>query len=166
MKIPVTIDIQATPFSALDQLAAAVQGASADSSEPHPRESVDPTERQEFMKALIQVAGQTWRLGTLLFDSDSGESKAELSSQDIRKLSNAVESMQEVIKSLGIRVIDRCGKDHDDGLPEIIVTEEPREGISKDLIIRTIRPTIMWGQTMVQRGEIDIAVPVSKKDEK
>jgi hypothetical protein len=65
--------------------------------------------------------------------------------------------------SLGIRIIDRIGESFDAGLPDQVVTEEPREGLTREQIIRTIRPTIMWNQTMVQRGEIDIAVPSIKE---
>jgi hypothetical protein len=120
----------------------------------------------EESKALLQITGQLWRQGTILIDSESGEPKNELSPQDIRKLSHALETMRELIKNLGIRVIDRCNEDFHPGLPDTVVTEETHEGISKERIIRTIRPTIMWGQTMVQRGEIDIAVPVNKKADK
>lgn len=122
-----------------------------------------PTGNHKESKVLLQLTGQTWRLRTILIDSDSGEGKAELSPQDIRKLCHAVESLQVAIESLGIRVIDRCNEDFHPGLPDTVVTEEPREGISKERIIRTIRPTIMWGQTMMQRGEIDIAVPTKSK---
>lgn len=114
------------------------------------------------IKGIIQIASQSWRLGNVLMNAETEKPKIELSSQDIRKLSNIAESMQEIIQSLGIRIIDRCGEDFHPGLPDVVVTEEPREGISKERIIRTIRPTILHGQTMVQRGEIDIAVPIEK----
>ncbi len=115
------------------------------------------------IKAMVQLASQFWRLSSVLKDAETDQPKTELNSQDIRKLSNIAEAMQEIILSLGIRVIDRCGEDFHPGLPDVVVTEEPKEGISKERIIRTIRPTILCGQTMVQRGEIDIAVPMEKK---
>ncbi len=114
------------------------------------------------MKALIEVANQSWRIDAALTDGDTKEPKAALSTQDIKKLSKALETICECTQGLGIRVIDRCNEDFHPGLPDQVVTEEPREAISKERIIRTIRPTIMWHQTMVQRGEIDIAVPVKK----
>jgi len=165
MNIPVTIDIKAISFPTSDQLESSIHGLTATASEPQTRDSLLSTERQEFVKALIQVAGQTWRMGTIIFEPDSGEPKTDFSSQDIRKLSNAVEAIKEVVKALDVRVLDRCNEDFHPGLPDTVVTEEPQEGITKERIIRTIRPTIMWGQTMVQRGEIDVAVPVTKKEE-
>jgi hypothetical protein len=113
-------------------------------------------------KALISIAGQAWRLGTAVKDSETNEVKTVLSQQEIRKVANIMETINQVIIDLGIKIIDRCNQDFHPGLPDQVVTEEPKAGISKEQIIRTIRPTIMWHQTMVQRGEIDIAVPVSK----
>jgi hypothetical protein len=114
-------------------------------------------------KALISISSQAWRLKTAVNDPESGEMKTELSAQEMRKVANASEAINQAIEELGIRVIDRCNQDFHPGLPDQVVTEEPRAGISKEQIIRTIRPTIMWHQTMVQRGEIDIAVPTTKK---
>ena len=113
-------------------------------------------------KALISIAGHAWRLKTAVNDSESGEMKTELTAQEMRKVANTLEAISQTIQELGIRVIDRCNEDFHPGLPDQVVTEEPLEGISKERIIRTIRPTIIWHQTMVQRGEIDIAVPVKK----
>jgi hypothetical protein len=117
---------------------------------------------ENIVRSITLLASQSWRLSTVIIDAETEQPRAELNSQDIRKLSNIVEAMQEIIQSLGIRVIDRCGEDFHPGLPDLVVTEEPREGISKERIIRTIRPTILHGQTMVQRGEIDIAVPMER----
>lgn len=125
---------------------------------------LDPREGEitNLSKAMISLANQIWRMSVAIRDSDSKEAKAEFTSQDVRKISNALDAMGETIDGLGIKVIDRLNESFNAGLPDQVVTEEPREGISKEQIIRTIRPTIIWHQTMVQRGEIDIAVPVSK----
>jgi hypothetical protein len=114
-------------------------------------------------KAMILITNQLWRLETVVNDPENGEMKTDLSSQEMRKIANALEAIKQSVGELGIRIKDRCNEDFHAGLPDQVVTEEPREGISKERIIRTIRPTIFWNQTMVQRGEIDIAVPILKK---
>ena len=60
-------------------------------------------------------------------------------------------------KSLGVVTVTS-------GQPTSLPTQihTTMEGITKEQVIRTIRPTIMWNQTMMQRGQIDIAVPASK----
>lgn len=141
-----------------DLIQAAVAATNSNRKDP----SSDLNE-QGLVKALIAVANQSWRMGSALIDAETSEPKANLTPQDIRKLSNALDAIRECIQGLGLKVIDRTGEAFDSGLPDQVVTEEPQEAISKEWIIRTIRPTIMWNQTMVQRGEIDIAVPTSKK---
>ena len=116
-----------------------------------------------LQKALVENANQVWRILTTVFDSESGEIKEQITPQEIKKVANAIDKLRATFDSLGIRIIDRLGESFDAGLPDQVVTEEPREGQTKEQIIRTIRPTIMWNQTMVQRGEIDIAVPLIEK---
>ncbi|QIF00982.1 hypothetical protein [Roseimicrobium sp. ORNL1] len=162
MKLPKTLEIPHVPFPTAEQMAGNAQETSPAKTEF----SLEFIKRQEeMMKSWIHITNQIWRLGTVVLDSDSGEAKTEFSSQDIRKVANSLHTIQETIGSLGIRVIDRRNQEFDAGLPEQVVTEEAQEGITKERVIRTIRPTIMWHQTMVQRGEIDIAVPASKKEQ-
>ena len=118
---------------------------------------------EKLSKAMIVIANQSWRMTTAIQDPDSKEPKHVLSPQEIKKLSNALEVVQESIAGLGIKVSDRQGQSFNAGMPEQVVTEELQEGLTQERVIRTIRPTIMWNQTMVQRGEIDIAIPIAKK---
>jgi hypothetical protein len=134
----------------------------------HPNTPAEASQRLEneiglMSKTMILITNQLWRIETVVNDPENGEIKTDLSSQEMRKIANALEAIKQSIGELGIRIKDRCNEDFHPGLPDQVVTEEPREGISKERIIRTIRPTILWNQTMVQRGEIDIAVPILKK---
>jgi molecular chaperone GrpE (heat shock protein) len=116
-----------------------------------------------LQKSLITIANQMWRIASSIIDTESKEIKSELSAHEIKKVGNSLESIKETLGGVGLRVIDRLGESFNAGLPEQVVTEETQEGLSKEQIIRTIRPTIMWHQTMVQRGEIDVAVPAVKE---
>ncbi len=164
MNPPAKLEIHYFPYPSVDELANKLNAGQLLNAEDLGAYH-DPTEEnsKNITKDLVSIIGQVWRLGTIVTDPETGEPRSELSDREIRKLSNAIEGMQESIQNLGIRVIDRCNEDFHPGLPDKVVTEEPQEGISKERIIRTIRPTIMWHQTMVQRGEIDIAVPIADK---
>ena len=118
---------------------------------------------QRLSKALVAITNQSWRIANAVVDQDSKEGKEELSAREIKKMNKALEGMIETLEELGIKSIDRQGEPFNVGLPDQVISEEPRDGISKEQIVRTIRPTIMWNQTMVQRGEIDIAIPAVKK---
>ena len=146
----------------MESLAAALDEAVGRHSPSLGSEQPDTSKSHEMSKALILLAGQIWRLGNAVINSESGEVKTELSPQEIKRVASARGIMQQTIDELGIKVIDHCNEDFHPGMPDQVVTEEPREGITKEQVIRTIRPTIMWNQTMMQRGQIDIAVPASK----
>lgn len=163
MELPEKLDIPHFPMPSAAELADSLLNAL-----PAQKETSDCFQERTSVetiltKALIANANQAWRIATTALDTETGEPKEELRTQDIRKIAKAVESLMEIFEGIGLRIIDRVGKPFDAGLPDQVVTEEPREGITKDQVIRTIRPTIVWNGTMVQRGEIDIAVPAKKQ---
>jgi len=164
MKTPDKIDLSIVPHPSAIQLANDLLKTLE--SEPNSRQeasSANSSEVAVLSKSLVAVANQAWRIASAIIDTDSNETKSELSAQEIKKVGNSLESIKETLGGLGIKIIDRLGEPFNAGLPEQVVTEEAQEGLSKEQIIRTIRPTIMWHQTMVQRGEIDVAVPAVKK---
>jgi hypothetical protein len=124
-----------------------------------PRAGRYEEELTQLVRKLVQLADLHWRLGALVIDTETGDAKDTVESADLRKIARSLNSMDEIFKSVGLTVFDRSGQDFNHGLPETVITEEARAGISRDRVLRTIRPTIMWNHQMVQRGEIDIAVP-------
>jgi len=62
---------------------------------------------------------------------------------------------------VGMEVKDRTNEPFDYGLPEKVVTTQPQEGLSKEIIIETIRPTIYWNGQIAQQGEVVIATPAA-----
>lgn len=158
MKIPDKIDLKSIPLPSSEELAGDVAKlSSTDATEP--QKSEQGSTEVVLQRAIIANANQVWRAFSAVFEDEGATIREEMSAQEIRKVAKAIESMKETLTSLGIRIVDRLGEPFNAGLPEQVVTEEPREGLSREQIIRTIRPTIFWNQTMVQRGEIDIAVP-------
>ncbi len=164
MRIPDKLDLAMVAHPSAIQLASdLLQTLESESSSRQEASGATPAEVAMLQKSLISVANQVWRIASAIIDTDSRETKSELSAQEIKKVGNSLESIKETLGGLGIKVIDRLGEPFNAGLPEQVVTEETQEGISREQIIRTIRPTIMWHQTMVQRGEIDVAVPAVKE---
>lgn len=164
MKPPEKLDLPSFPLPSAAELTSNVSKLLSfdKESERDPEASFSSAEAI-LKKALIANANQTWRIASAVIDSDTKEIKEELRPQEIRKIAKAVESLMEIFDGLGIRIFDRLGEPFNAGLPDQVVTEEPREGLTREQIIRTIRPTIVWNETMIQRGEVDIAVPVNKQ---
>lgn len=164
MKTPDKIDLAKVPHPSAIQLANDLLKTLE--SEPNPQQEasgVTAAEVTVLQRSLITVANLIWRIASAIIDTESKEIKSELSAQEIKKVGNSLESIKETLGGLGIKIIDRLGEPFNAGLPDQVVTEEVQEGLSKEQIIRTIRPTIFWHQTLVQRGEIDVAVPPVKK---
>lgn len=157
MKIPKDLDLKNIDVPDLSEIAE--QLGDAKLNDPSSVSGDGQEQLIAMQKAFVSVANQFWRLTTAVIDKDQGEIKEDLNEQDLKRVGRAMDSMKETFESLGIKIIDKTGDTFDAGFPDQVVTEEPRKGISKEQVIRTIRPTILWQQKMVQRGEIDIAVP-------
>jgi hypothetical protein len=163
MKLPEKLDISIIPLPSAVELANDLSGVFT-SNQRSERTAVTAASTEIILqKSLVENANQVWRISAAIFDPESKEIKELISPHEIKKVANAIDKLIATFDSLGIRIIDRLGESFNAGLPDQVVTEEPREGLTKEQIIRTIRPTIMWNQTMVQRGEIDIAVPIIEK---
>ena len=113
-----------------------------------------------FVKATITVATNAWRLRTRLIDRHSGEVKEDVSKEDVKKMARYIESIYEAFAEIGIEIKDRTGEAFDYGLPEKVVTAQPQEGITRERIIETLRPTIYWKEKLAQQGEVTIATPI------
>lgn len=163
MKPPINLDLPIISPPSTTELITDVNTLLSPAQESERSTDVSSSGETFLKKALLANANQAWRIASAVIDPETGESKEELRPQDIRKIAKAVESLMETFEDLGLRIIDRLGEPFNAGLPDQVVTEEPREGITREQIIRTIRPTIVWNGTMVQRGEVDIAVPANKQ---
>ena len=164
MKIPKKIDLTALPYPDAGDLADDLKKAASHEQDGlKEKKSASAAEIKNMTNALVSITHQSWRMGAAILDPETKEPKSEFSERDIRKAAKALETITETLESLGIKVVDRKGEPFDAGLPDKVVTEEAKEGLSKEQIIKTLRPTIIWHQTMVQRGEIDIATPIETK---
>jgi len=113
-------------------------------------------------KATLTVATNAWRLRARLVDPGSNEVREDVSKDDVRKMVRYVGAIYEAFAEIGIEIKDRTGEAFDYGLPEKVVTAQPQEGLSRERIIETLRPTIYWNEKLAQQGEVIIATPIAK----
>lgn len=163
MKIPEKIDVSFVHPPSTSELAKNIAELLVSTQKVAKETDSSSSAESILQRAMIDNVNQVWRIYTAIFDSESREVKDQVAHQEVKKIANAVDKLVATFESLGLRIIDRLGEPFDAGFPDQVITEEQREGLTKEQIIRTIRPTILWNQTMVQRGEIDIAVPIIKK---
>lgn len=115
---------------------------------------------ENVKKTLISTATNIWRIKSRITVPKTSKTKQDISRDDLRKLSRYVESIVESLANIGIEIKDRTGEPFDYGLPEKVIAGEPQAGISKEIVRETIRPTIYWGNQIVQQGEVVIATPI------
>ena len=163
MKPPERIDLPAIPLPSATELVAAASTLLSFDQEPQGSPEASPSAEPTLQKAVIMNANQIWRISSVVIDPETKEAREELRPQEIRKVAKAIEALMATFQGLGIQIKDRLGEPFNPGLPDQVVTEEPREGLTREQIIRTIHPTIFWNETMVQRGAVDIAVPAKTK---
>lgn len=126
-------------------------------------ELIDKTEvlPERPAKALLAIATNAWRIRTRLSDSTTREPREEIGTDDLRKVMRYLDSMFESLSGIGMEVKDRTGEAFDYGLPEKVVAAQPQAGLSKEMVLETLRPTIFFGHQIAQQGEVVIGTPLN-----
>lgn len=119
---------------------------------------------ENVAKAMLAMATNAWRIRTKLVDSATAEVREELTKEDLKKVNRYMDAFFESLTSIGVEVKDRIGEAFDYGLPEKVITAEPQSGITREIIVETIRPTIYWRNQIAQQGEVVIATPIEQTD--
>lgn len=114
-------------------------------------------------KEVLAMAVNVWRLKNRLTEPLSGEPRESMNRDDIRKILRNVDSLYDSFSRLDLEIIDRTGESFDYGLPEKVVSTRPQEGLTKERVIETLRPTLKWGSQFIP-GEVEIATPAKSSD--
>lgn len=108
-----------------------------------------------FARSIAIIATNAWRAKGRMIDPTTGEVK-----DDLKRICRHIESILESLVEMGIEIKDRTGEPFDYGLPEKVITTQPKEGISKEHVLETIKPTVYWKAHIIQHGEVVIAAPI------
>lgn len=113
---------------------------------------------QEFQNkaaaSFCDIIIHAWRMQRRMTDRATKEVKEEH-----KAMHRSVAGIQETLTAMGFTVRDREGDFYDYGLPEKVVAAEKRAGISREMVVETIRPSVFFGDQLLKPGEIVIAVP-------
>ena len=131
--------------------------------EPAPESLLTPIrlEGPDLLKAFCEIATNAWkargRLNGIAPDAQS---------TDHRRLTRNLDAILDALSTIQVQIKDHTGEAYDYGLPLRIVASEPRAGISREVVIETVRPTVLLADHILQRGEVVIAVPQDEQDGK
>jgi hypothetical protein len=168
MKIPEDLKLQPPEWPNVSELAREVANLIQDEAAPTAISGTRTVERlpDNVVKALLAMATNAWRIRVRLTDSTSGEPRDEVGKDELKKLNRYVEAIFESLGGIGMKVKDRTGEAFDYGLPEKVVTAHQQPGLTKEMIIETLRPTIYWGSQIAQQGEVVIGTPPAMPEDK
>jgi hypothetical protein len=103
---------------------------------------------------LAAVATGLWRIQRKI--QPLGET-AE--SAEFRAVCRHVESTLDVLASREIEIRDDAGTEYVAGMALKVVAFQPTEGLEQETICETIRPSVFYKGTLIQRGEVIVGTP-------
>jgi hypothetical protein len=106
--------------------------------------------------ALTAIATNVWKAKSKMVDAVSGDVREEM-----KRVYRHVEAALENLREIGFEVKDHTGDAFDYGQSLKVIATQPTQGVTRETVIETIRPTIYWQQQLVQTGEVVIATPTA-----
>ena len=62
----------------------------------------------------------------------------------------------------GVRITSHEGRVYDPGLSLDVQSLQPTPGLTTEVVLSTVRPTIYFGDSCIQRGEVIVGIPESE----
>ena len=95
-----------------------------------------------------------WKLRQKLLDPDTREPK-----EDLRHLARHVEVIWEWLVDLGLEIQDHTGNPFDSGQSLEVLAFQPAEGITREVVVETVRPTIYFRGRRLLMGQVIVGTP-------
>jgi hypothetical protein len=123
-----------------------------------PEKVIIQVELNRLPAMLAEVATNAWKARMRLTASPNTESQ-----QEQKRLLRNVEAILGSLQEFGIEVKDHTGESYDYGQALKVVAAQPTNGIEREVVTETIRPSVFWKDYLIQRGEVVIATPKSEE---
>lgn len=103
---------------------------------------------------LADIATGLWRLRGKMVDMSN-----EVPTDDVKWTKRYFESVWDALTSADIRVVDHTNTPFDSGLSLKSLAFQPTPGLTREMVIETIKPTVYKGQRKIQMGEVIVGTP-------
>lgn len=111
-----------------------------------------------LLQVISEVCVGVWRAKSKLIDSTNGES-----TEQTRRALRPIESTLDTLQQGGFEIKDHTNKPYVVGMLEKVVSWEQKEDLTEEIIIETLRPTIIYQDRVLQNGEVVVGVPLKTK---
>ncbi|WP_030430622.1 hypothetical protein [Allokutzneria albata] len=98
-------------------------------------------------RSLADVATAVWRLRAKLADQDS-------------PVHRHAQTAMDALAEAGIEVQSYRDQGYDPGLAIRVLAFQPRPGLTREIIVETIRPTVYLHGKVISMGEVIVGTPV------
>jgi len=121
--------------------------------------SVPPAQKELVCipkKAICAIANSAWKAKSRMASQEGTGQAGEV----LRRVRGDIERIWSIlVEDLRVEITDHTGEAFDYGLPLKVVTTQPKPGTTKERVIETIKPTILWQGERIQMGEVVITTP-------
>jgi len=116
----------------------------------------DERGNKELLQVIASLATEVWRIQKY-FKCNSCQISDP---QDITKVARRIQAITGILKGGNIDVQDYDGQKHVVGLNKVnMVDQVKKQGINQDIIEETIKPSICYKGTLIQRADVIVAIP-------
>jgi hypothetical protein len=111
--------------------------------------------RFEFRSTLFaDLANVAWALQKKSCDPITNERKEEF-----RSIARHIDQLSEYLEEFGVKIQNHTNEPFDSGQSLEVIAFQPTAGISRDVVVETIRPTVYLKGIRIQMGQVVVATP-------
>jgi hypothetical protein len=109
---------------------------------------------QQQIRLMVEVCTGLWRIEQNVKIPPGVEPNDKQ-----RRANRHVNSLLDKVRESGFTIKDHTNEPYDSGMNLNVVAFDPRPGISHEVIVETIKPTIHVNDHLIQIGEVIVASP-------
>jgi hypothetical protein len=110
---------------------------------------------------LRDMATGLWRIRQKMVEPESNNPLPGM-----QKAYRHLQSTWDVLSEAGVQIQDHTGAPYDPGLSLSVVAHQPTPGLTREIIIETIKPSVYFNNVMIQMGEVVVGTPGNRTDTK
>ena len=102
----------------------------------------------------VDIAGAVWKLRQIAKDPATHETRSET-----RPLIRHVDAIWDALAAVGIDIQDHTNSPFDSGQSLEVLAFQPTAGVTREIVIETVKPSIYLKGIRLQMGQVIVATP-------
>ncbi len=121
--------------------------------------TIQEDDNEDYIKMIAGVGTGLWRLKKRMVKEGTDQPQ-----EGMRKAYRHVESVWDVLLQAGVEIQDHTGIVFDPGFSIKIIAYQPMQGITKERVVETIKPSIYFKGRQIQMGEVIVGTPLTEEE--